>query len=1083
MAIKRLLARRNSCIAKIKFQIEKIMQTSDESDDDAITVRISNFKRLIKDFREIMFALEDEDEFEQQHSVLLVKEENELEETIIAASAHLLKFKPDAFNETLQEHDMTVAQEEEVGIKASFKLPNIEIPTFSGSYLDWSSFHDLFSSLIGNNHALADVQKLHYLKNALKGEAAGLVKHLRITAENYKPAWKILSRRYQNTRALVNSHLNTFFSMPKLTQEDADGLKNLVNNTNEFLQSLQNLKIPVENWDPIIIFTLVEKLDIKTHSRWEEALNAQVKLPTLPRFLTFLETRFRILEETLKKEEELSTTLVANSNVWPPRSLVNTSDNNNQNQNNQNQNNQNHNNQNYNSQNQNRSNRNQTNNFNKSRNNNQSCSKCNGEHWLYFCPEFQNFSVQNRQKFVSENALCFKCLQKGHTVVNCRSRYTCRVCNQNHNSLLHVSQSNPFTRNNNQPNIPINPQNNQVNQSAQSNQNNQLINQSVSTQASASVNNSHVLPSELLTENMPLISNHALSSKIALLATAIIPVVSKNGSTMYLKALIDQGSQTNFVTTSACQKLGLHLSSVHIPIYGIGGTVVDVVKSATKIKIGSLQNKEFSYIMDALVMKTISNVKPPLTIKYQQWEHLKGLSLADPKFIECGCIDLLLGAEIYVEILLNGIQKGPCGTPMAQQTKLGWILSGPISNQINPMYSNLSTVTAMTTKVDIDASLRRFWELEEMISNKEMLYTEEEKLCEKIYAETTQRESDGRYVVRLPLKEGAEDLGESRSRAMARWIQMEKKFAINSDLHGKYSAVMQEYLDLGHMRPMTDEERSSTATKYYLPHHAVIKESSSTTKVRVVFDASAKTSNGQSLNDNLLVGPTIQNDLYTLILNWRLLEYVILADAEKMYRQIKVAPADQRFQCLVWRPNLDGPIVDYVLETVTFGEASAPFQAVRTLFQLADDEENEFPIAASVLKRNFYVDDCMAGANSITQVIKLLTDLTSLCAKGGFVLRKWVSNHVDILNAVPEEHQEVKATSLMQNDDTIKALGVFWHPRTDHFQFQVKVDTTIMKMTKRKFLSEVAKLFDPHGWISPCIIKAKIMFQKLWIED
>lgn len=94
---------------------------------------------------------------------------------------------------------------------------------------------------------------------------------------------------------------------------------------------------------------------------------------------------------------------------------------------------------------------------------------------------------------------------------------------------------------------------------------------------------------------------------------------------------------------------------------------------------------------------------------------------------------------------------------------------------------------------------------------------------------------------------------------------------------------MEEYVSLGHMRPMPEKSDA-----YYIPHHAVLKLSSTTTKLRQVFDASRKSNSGYSLNDILMVGPTIQDDLSSLIIRWRKYPIAFSSDLEKMYRKILI---------------------------------------------------------------------------------------------------------------------------------------------------------------------------------------------------
>ena len=149
---------------------------------------------------------------------------------------------------------------------------------------------------------------------------------------------------------------------------------------------------------------------------------------------------------------------------------------------------------------------------------------------------------------------------------------------------------------------------------------------------------------------------------------------------------------------------------------------------------------------------------------------------------------------------------------------------------------------------------------------------------------------------------------------------------------------------------MTEVESPSTQVGFYLPHHAVIKNTSLTTKLLVVFDGSAKTATGLSLNEVLMVGPTIREGLFSLLVRFRSYFYVLTADIEKMYLQTMIHPVDRKFQKILWREDLFLPVKTFELNTVTFRSSAAPFLAIRSLHQLANDEACRFPRAADVFK-------------------------------------------------------------------------------------------------------------------------------------
>ncbi|XP_017796350.1 PREDICTED: uncharacterized protein LOC108577672 [Habropoda laboriosa] len=264
----------------------------------------------------------------------------------------------------------------------------------------------------------------------------------------------------------------------------------------------------------------------------------------------------------------------------------------------------------------------------------------------------------------------------------------------------------------------------------------------------------------------------------------------------------------------------------------------------------------------------------------------------------------------------------------------------------------------------LDQTIKKFWEIEEAPTKK--LFSDEESAAENHYKQHTRRDSDsGKYIVSLPFKE-EHALGDSYATALKRFYSLEKNLAKNTDRKQLYVDFMNEYAVLGHM---SEQQHDNKRESYYLPHHAVFKESSLTTKLRVVFDGSARTASGKSLNDTLMVGPTIQDDLFALIIRFRSHTYVLTADITKTYRQTWIHPDDRQCQKILWRDDPIKPIKTDTLNTVTYGTSAAPFLAIHSLHQLADDEASLFPKGAAIMKADLYVDDLLTGARLIGPVI------------------------------------------------------------------------------------------------------------------
>lgn len=241
-----------------------------------------------------------------------------------------------------------------------------------------------------------------------------------------------------------------------------------------------------------------------------------------------------------------------------------------------------------------------------------------------------------------------------------------------------------------------------------------------------------------------------------------------------------------------------------------------------------------------------------------------------------------------------------------------------------------------------------------------------------------------------------------------------------------------------------------------------------------MFDASCKTSNGVALNDTMLVGPTLQADLFDTLVRFRFYRYALTADISKMYRQILVDPSDCDYQCILWRACSTESIKVLRLKTVTYGTNSAPFLAVRCLYYLADQFGNQYPLADEAVRRNFYMDDMLSGADSLAQLLQLKKEVTDLLQLGRFELHKWRSNAQWNESNTATEPLELHTT------ETAKTLGIYWASKIDNFQFSYTANESIL-ITKRVVLSELAQLFDPLGFLSPLLILGKIFMQELWL--
>lgn len=915
------------------------------------------------------------------------------------------------------------------------RLPAINIDPFSGDYHKWATFKSLYENLIHNSANINQVEKFCRLKTILKGEALTIISHYNITEENYEAAWSSIKNRYDNKRALVNHELKLLLNQPRLSSESPQKLKQMLDLTNECLNALKNLEINTESWDPILSHILVQKIDCETHRHWENSIANPKELPSLKSFLEFLENRSHTLEN-LSTNNASAFNLATSSNTQS----INRSFTNNLPQNQRT---------NFGSRqikNNSYANSKQNLDFNRRTHQESShksfttrtekCLICGGTHNVFNCAEFLRKNPEQRLEAVKNEKLCKNCFGNHH-VMDCSSSSRCKQCQHLHHTLLHNNaspkNSNPFYRN---------------------------------------TDNNHDVKSFTSTTNG---FENSTQTEV-LLATATIKAIASNGEKHYLRCLIDQGSQVSFITEAAAQLLRLKKTAIIASVSGVGAAGKETSKSIVKFDINSRYDYNFELSIEALVLSKLTSSLPASFITIpSSWHHLKSIFLADPNYNKPGQIDVLLGADVFSSILLEGVKKGCIGSPVAQETCLGWILSGKTS--IQQQKANSKSVLAFHQRIDLDTQVKKFWEMEEMPS--ERIFTQEEEECERHFVETHRRDESGRFIVGLPFKSNRNAIGKSKYRAKQRFLQLLNKFNKNSSFKKQYSSVIKEYIDLGHM---VKSSSSQSGESYYLPHHAVIKESSTTTKMRIVFDASAKSSSGESLNDQLLVGPTIQQDLASILLRWRTHKVILSADITKMYRQIWLRDEEKRFHKILWQNAKSNRIEEYELQTVTFGTASAAFLAIRSLQQLAKYESKIYPKAADIVLRDFYVDDLLTGCDTTEEAIELQHQISILLQFGGFQLRKWITNDTTVLQNIPEDHRELSLPLKFELDNTTKTLGMHYHPAVDAFQFKVPVFAANACPTKRSLLSDISRLFDPLGWLAPVIVKAKILLQRVWHE-
>lgn len=674
------------------------------------------------------------------------------------------------------------------------------------------------------------------------------------------------------------------------------------------------------------------------------------------------------------------------------------------------------------------------------------CFYCKKDHSVFKCDKFLELSVSEREKEVQRLQLCVNCLNPNHAVDKC-NKLPCKYCKKMHNTLLHAE---------------------------------------IVAAANATIikNEDAVCREDTTTDTCVHTSTAGgkggSKNALTLLSTAVVNIKDKKGKIVTARMLLDPGSQSNFITEKLANSLELDKIPVKYTISGVGNNISLLSQFKVALKVMS-QCNDYSNDIFCLVLPKITQAMPSCSFNLNSLKIPKHTKLADPNFNKNNEIDMLCGVSLFYDLLLMNQIKLENGLTM-QNTKLGWVLGGEMNYIHLSKSNNIASYHCIDNVCDmheINDSLIKFWQVEECSYNKI-----KDNFCENHFLNSFYRDPDGRFVVKIPFKENISHFGNSKDIALQRFYYLEKRLAKNINLKRQYVEFMTEYEILGHMKevPIDINDLTDDELAYYVPHHAVLKDTSATTPCRVVFDFSAKTDKNIALNDVQYSGPVIQSELIDILLRFRLRKFIISADISKMFRQVRLNPEHTRFQRIFWRPSENDKIKCYELLTVTYGMAASSYLATRPLLQLAEEIKHKNPRISQSIRDNFYVDDYLDGENEEQDLINLQINVSKILQDAGFQLRKWLTNKPELFdNFDIDKNIESCILGLGENENN-KTLGIFWNTNSDTIEFQVKSFDDHSKITKRFILSTVGQIFDPMGLVSPIIIRAKMLLQSLWKE-
>lgn len=630
------------------------------------------------------------------------------------------------------------------------------------------------------------------------------------------------------------------------------------------------------------------------------------------------------------------------------------------------------------------------------------------------CRTAMKMSLEERKAYIMKEKACSICLKRGHFAKKCKGFPKCIVCSKRHTTLMcpDISKTSKPTA-----------------------------------------------------ENNEVLLCHKTDT--VLLQTLLVQLINKEKKVV-VRALLDSGAQRSFLKNDIAELLDLktvNTETISHCIFG-GKETMKEAHNIYSLNIKSIDNSyrcNISVIGENVICGYLPKVRPG-NLMNQLIK--KGITLTDCNDMSNNKneISLLIGADVSGS-LLTGESVQLEENLVAINTKLGWTIQGPAPGVYCSTINDFTTLNCVT-RFDI----ADFWSLETIgikdpVEIKQKEAREAEIMTEFKKSITINEEQ--RYQVNLPWKDYKLNLGNNYELALKRLNSTTRRL-IKLNKLSDYDEIFNDWLNRNIIEEVSIDNNQEG---HYLAHHPVIKESSLTTKIRPVFDASVQDNNKLSLNNCLEKGINMLENIPRLLIQFRRRAIGITADIEKAFLQISIAPDDRKYLKFLWWHNNgnksnDGNVLKiktYRHRRVVFGVTTSPFLLSATINYHLDKYSD--PIAKK-LKESFYVDNAVTSVDTEEEMNEFIDKSQKMMLDGKFILRGWVTSPSKVDN----------------NVNNVSVLGIIWDTKKDklycNMSFLNSMDST--KITKRLILSVAQSIFDPIGFTSPTTIVPKYLLQKTW---
>ncbi|XP_064644640.1 uncharacterized protein LOC135498317 [Lineus longissimus] len=904
-------------------------------------------------------------------------------------------------------------------------LPEFKIEVFSGKPADWPEWFLSFKNLIHDNPALTDGQRLGYLKTYLGQEPRSKVFGLLLDAKDYPKAMTELRDRYGNPALVIDGFIRKVRQWPKL--RGICDLGTFFTNVSQLIQMFKAMGYEADLQAKGLLCDLTSKIPDSMQESWG---NWVVKKgegnPTVELFYQWLKSKENALRFTsLSSNPPCYQSIDKSKKGHEVKKTVTTL----------------------------------TTPYTQVK---KYCVFCNGEHWLDSCAKFSRKTPSERLAWFKEKGRCFLCTKTTHRSSGCFLKIRCKVkdCGKSHATILHEAFLAPKL-------------------------------------AQSSFSSDHTKAGVPKEGSKPDVHSVGVGfmkkgKSVVYLQTLPVRIHTPSGQVVDTYGLLDSGSQATLIQEDFAKSIGLKGPSSKLRVCGVGGKLSEQQSKCLSFWLSDPKNDSKPLIR----VKEAWTFSEPFSLSvhagnnadFSSWPHVQHLNLEHaPDSLD---IKVLIGVNVTKAHTQLEVREGPVDLPIAVHTPLGWTVMGVDRTQPDSSGNehDVSVNNFLINKItDLEQSVERFWKTESFgtLDATDVPYSMEDKRAQDALDTTTRITENGHYEVSM-LWSKPPDLVDNKPQAERRFEQLQRKLNNNPTFRDKYRDVINKYISKGFARKLSPEEVSQSSDRtHYLPHHGVVNPKKPD-KLRVVFDAAAVYA-GSSLNDHLLVGPDLLNNLIGILMRFRCGPIAISADVESMFHMVLVPKDDRDALRFLWKDDLesDDPPDVYQMVVHIFGAKSSPCCANYCLRRCALDHIDKFsPLVIDTVLHNFYVDDMLKALYKCTieEAIDLVVELIKITASGGFKLTAWASNCPEILSALKDLDDSLGISTVvdlnLDGTHSRRTLGINCDMKSDVFCFESIVIQNVC--TKRGIMSKISSVFDPLGLLSPFVLRAKLIMKSLW---